>query len=786
MTSLLLGLRFALTGNRARLIVTSTALAFTVGILLAALGIGPALQAKSQRLDDRSRQTTTQVAAAQPVTLSTDADTYWRGQPLTIRRVTALHGGVVPPGLHQLPVPGEVAVSPSLRDILQGRYSGELTRRVPGRISAVIADPGLAGPRELFAYVGVSAAAQRSGQHVTEQVISYGSHRKKDPVPLQLRTAAALGGLALLLPVLVLVATATRLSAASRDRRLSAVRLVGGTPRQASLVAAGEALAFSAAGVVLGVLGFVALRGTAARLLPLPDGLFAEDLHPSGPVIAAVLLGVPVLAVLTSLLSLRRVVTSPLGVRRDARVRRAGWVRLLPLAVGLLLLVAARARAHDVSRGTTTGSLLLLGGGGLTLVGLAVAGPAVSRLGGLVLGRLGRGVGSSLASQRVAADPGASARVITGSVLVVFSAAWLLAFLPTLRASQGSTADGPARLLPTGTLQGYVSSPAQANALRAVPGVRHLLAIGQVALAPQGYRPGVAPQEGTVMPDPSTQPSGIAVFRCEDLAAVLGRDIGCNGAPAYEVPPSATSAFASSPVRRGVALLVLDSHQEKVVGQLVLPRSLPQVHLTDTELTLVYAYGAFGPVFVTPQALPPAVAGELSASLVITSDGSPSTVERIRDAFPPGVLATTIQEQASSAARVYDGYVRAVVLGLVMAITVGAASLAVSTADSARERRRSTAALIAIGVPLRTLRRAVLLQMAAPMLTNVLLALGAAAAASTLYLDIYAGNGVARTPLPWTGWGLTGLAAVVAVVLATCATLPLVNAAGRPEALRTE
>jgi len=128
------------------------------------------------------------------------------------------------------------------------------------------------------------------------------------------------------------------------------------------------------------------------------------------------------------------------------------------------------------------------------------------------------------------------------------------------------------------------------------------------------------------------------------------------------------------------------------------------VHLTDTEPTLGYAFGAFGPVFVTPQALPPAVAGELSASLVITSDVSPSTVERIRDAFPPGVLATTIQEQASFAARVYDGYVRAVVLGLVMAITVGAASLAVSTADSARERRRSTAALVAIGVLLRTVR----------------------------------------------------------------------------------
>lgn len=179
---------------------------------------------------------------------------------------------------------------------------------------------------------------------------------------------------------------------------------------------------------------------------------------------------------------------------------------------------------------------------------------------------------------------------------------------------------------------------------------------------------------------------------------------------------------------------------------------------------------------------------DLPAQLTITSDGSLATVERIRAALPPTSVysAQTIEEQASQRRYVHDSYTRAVMLGLATAIAVGAASLAVSTADSARERRRSTAAMVAIGVPLPTLRRALLLQMAAPMLTNVLLALGAAAAASTLYLGIYAQDGITRTPLPWMGWSLTGLAAVVAVLLATAATLPLVNAAGRPEALRTE
>ena len=782
MTALLLGVRFALTGNRARLIVTSTALAFTVGILLAALGIGPALQAKSQRLDARSRQTVSQPAADQALTLSTDADTFWRGQPLTIRRVTAVHGGVVPPGLRQLPQPGEVAVSPSLRDILRGSHSEELAHRVPGRISAVIADPGLAGPRELFAYVGVAATARPSTQHVTDQVSSYGSHRKKEPVSLQLRTAAALGGLALLLPVLVLVATATRLSAASRDRRLSAIRLIGATPRQARLVAAGEALAFSAAGVVLGVAGFLSLRGTAARLLPLPDGLFAQDLQPSGRVVVLVLLGVPVLAVLTSLLSLRRVVTSPLGVRRDARVRRAGWARLLPLTGGLLLLVAARLNPREVSGGTHLGAALLLGGGGLTLVGLAVAGPAVSRLGGLVLGRVGRGVGSALASERVAADPGASARVITGSVLVVFSAGWLLAFLPTLQASQGDQGQAAARVLPSSALQGFFRSPSPSDLVRGLPGVRQVLGVGQVALAPPGFRPGTTPVDGTAF-DSGSWPTSLPVVDCRQLAAVLGHDIGCTGATAYAVAPPRSVAFASSTVQRGVSLQVLDDQERRVLGHLTIPASLPQLHLSEVDKASGLVSGT---VLLTPSALPRGLSARLPQQSTIITDGSPASVERVREALPVDAYAMTLREQAASAQRVYDGYVRAVVLGLVMAITVGAASLAVSTADSARERRRSTAALVAIGVPLRTLRRAVLLQMAAPMLTNVLLALGAAAAASTLYLDLYAADGSPRTPLPWLGWALTGLAAVVAVVLATCATLPLVNAAGRPDALRTE
>ena len=46
------------------------------------------------------------------------------------------------------------------------------------------------------------------------------------------RFAFAFGTVALLLPIIIMVGTATRLSAARREERYAAMRLVGATPRQ--------------------------------------------------------------------------------------------------------------------------------------------------------------------------------------------------------------------------------------------------------------------------------------------------------------------------------------------------------------------------------------------------------------------------------------------------------------------------------------------------------------------------------------------------------------------------
>jgi hypothetical protein len=66
--------------------------------------------------------------------------------------------------------------------------------------------------------------------------------------------------LALLTPVLIFIATATRLSAARREQRFAAMRLVGARPRQISVIAAVESTVAAAGGVAAGFGLFFVLR----------------------------------------------------------------------------------------------------------------------------------------------------------------------------------------------------------------------------------------------------------------------------------------------------------------------------------------------------------------------------------------------------------------------------------------------------------------------------------------------------------------------------------------------
>ena len=89
--------------------------------------------------------------------------------------------------------------------------------------------------------------------------------------------------LALLMPVLIFIGTATRLSAARREQRFAAMRLVSATPRQTSVIAAVESAVAAAAGIVIGFGLFFVLRIPLAAIPFTGQSFFPAELSLSLP-----------------------------------------------------------------------------------------------------------------------------------------------------------------------------------------------------------------------------------------------------------------------------------------------------------------------------------------------------------------------------------------------------------------------------------------------------------------------------------------------------------------------
>ena len=155
--------------------------------------------------------------------------------------------------------------------------------------------------------------------------------------------------LAILAPVLIFIATATRLSAARREERFAAMRLAGATRRQVSLLAATESTVAAVLGVAVGFGIFFLLRIPVAGIPFIGEPFFPAELTLSLLDILAVAIGVPVFAAVAARLALRRVHISPLGVARRATPKPPRAWRVLPLLAGLAELGFWTVHGHPAS-----------------------------------------------------------------------------------------------------------------------------------------------------------------------------------------------------------------------------------------------------------------------------------------------------------------------------------------------------------------------------------------------------------------------------------------------------
>jgi hypothetical protein len=747
------GLHLTFRGGReavARLVVTTVAVALGVGLLLATLASVHAVDAQNARnawMNSGTPEATAPDAVPSPDPLwGTLATDHYAGRSL-IRVDVAATGpdSPVPPGMPRLPGPGEYYASPAMAALLRSAPPEELADRYPGELIGTLGDAALPSPNSLIVVVGRSAE-DLSHAAGAVQVTSIATRSPGDCPTCRVGTNTngidlllGVTAVALLFPVLVFIGTAARLSAVRREQRFAAMRLVGATPRQVTVVAAVEATVAAVAGTVLGFAVFTALR-TPLSTVPLAgEQFFRSDLALTWVDVVAVAIGVPVAACIAAQLAIRRVRISPLGVSRRTTPRPPRVYRLIPLAAGVAELIWFLDRRPA----TTNGQLwAYLGGIFVIMLGLVIAGPWLTMVAARALALASNRPPGLLAARRLADDPRSGFRAVSGLTLALFVASTAVAVMTTLTAERGApTGDVAAtRTLVEDFTRGRTWTGDQPKPIDALPAalVADLSSI-------DGVRGSLAMHTNPIGAEVRFAHFMLtgALVSCQELAALpdLGR---C--APGAEV---------------AAVIPWLDAEQTSVDDTVWPTAALSADELADIPVQ----------------------------SLGVSTDGTRAAIERARTAlataFPDRATPSTVAENRADAdiARQLAGFQRLALVVTIGSLCIAGCSLAVSVVAGLNDRKRPFSLLRLAGVPLAALRRSMALETAVPLLSVAVVAVGMGFAAAALFL--HSQMGYALHP-PGAGFWITvgvGLAASLAVV---ASTMPLLRRLTGPETARNE
>ena len=421
-----LGFRLAVAGGKeaiTRLALIAVAVAIGVGLLLTTLGSLNAFEAQNERYAwletgypgaEQPAGAASSDASVDPLWWLLRAD-YFQGE--LIGRVDVAATGPdspIPPGIPALPGPGEFYASPELTKLLAATPAAQLGDRYPGTQVGIIGADALPGPDTPIIIIGrdVADLSEHDGaDQVTQISTTPPSDCSGECAPVGtnangMTMVLSVVAAALLFPVLVFIGAATRLSAARREQRFAAMRLVGATPRQIATIATVESTVATIAGTIVGFGVFYALRPAIAAIPFSGERFFTSDLSLSPANVLLVAIGIPAAAALAARIALRRVNVSPLGVTRRVTPRPPRARRLLPLIAGVAWL-GYLAYFSDIadSRNTTNQAYAYLLGVFLIMIGLIAAGPWLTMVGSRHTARHAKHPAGLIAARRLGDNP---------------------------------------------------------------------------------------------------------------------------------------------------------------------------------------------------------------------------------------------------------------------------------------------------------------------------------------------------------------------------------------------
>ncbi|MEV7287204.1 FtsX-like permease family protein [Streptomyces sp. NPDC093252] len=763
---LAMGARFAFSGRGGiiRAGLTAVGVGLGVALLLLTTAIPNALTERHARGEARDDYTfvTVPPPRTDATLLVADADTTFRADDIRGRKLQPEGAKAVPPpGVAEFPAPGTMVVSPALKELLESSEGALLRERLPDRIVGTIAEPGLIGSHDLVFYQGAEGLERSLGTD-SRRIDGFGRDSQTEPWDPVLLLLILVVVVVLLMPVAVFVAAAERFGSDGRDRRLAALRLVGSDSRMTRRVAAGEALAGSLLGLLVGTGFFLVARQAAGSAELFDLSVFPSYLNPSPLLVAVVALLVPAAAVAVTLFALRGVVIEPLGVVRTARPRRRRlwWRLLLPLA-GLAMLYPMLGQGSD---GGEFNQYLVTGGVVLLLVGVTALLPwIVERF----VGRLGGGpVAWQLAVRRLQLSSGTAARTVNGIAVAVAGAIAL-------------------QMLFTGVEDDYtrstgrdVSSVEMQVALRDGTGPERAV---EALAATEGVRTARGYSDGYIA-DRARNPelgSSVTVADCALLREVAKLP-SCTDGDVFVVPDAAYDPDTGALAEQGRTVWFDASYDDQPGDEV--PWKLPALKRAEASDTLTGS--EWGGVLVTPKALPAELRPQFTGQVYLTFDRTvPDAYDLARNAVAAvDPLARTMMWVAEERVQRFETIRTGLFVGAAAVLMLIGASLLVSQLEQLRERKKLLSVLVAFGTRRGTLTLSVLWQTAIPIIVGLILANAVGLTLGAILLRM-SDTGVG---VDWVSvLTMTGIGAGV-VLAVTALSLPPLLRLMRPDGLRTE
>jgi hypothetical protein len=766
------GLRLTFRAGReaaTRLVITTAAVALGVGLLLITLAGINAVNTQNARYawlntngaapppgGRGSAAASPGASASDPLWWLIRADDF-HGQVIGRVDVAATGpGSPVPPGIPRLPGPGQFYASPVLGRLLRSTPAGELGDRFPGHEIGTIGPAALPAPDSLIIVIGRTVGElSRAPGAVRVTSIQATAPSSCDGADCRVRAGIKANGidlilsvvaLALIFPVLIFIAAATRLSAARREQRFAAMRLAGATSRQVSVISAVESTVAAAIGTAIGFGLFFLLRPPMAAIPFTGAPFFTSDLSLSPANILLVAVGVPAAAAAAARLALRRVHISPLGVSRRVTPRAPRAWRVIPLLAG----VAELACFVGIGRPATTAGQIAayLPGFLLVMAGLIIVGPWLTMAGARIMARCTSRPATLIAARRLADNPQAAYRAISGLVLALFVTSVAVGAITTIVANRGPARVGAAA---SDLLVDQLSAPdfeatatakvpasgAVLAALRSIRGIRGVVVIHTNPLGAEipSAKAGMGPSFGPV-------PAGLVSCAQFSRTPALGR-----------CPAGAATAAIPSQL-------------------------LPVFYFGSTPASIVWNAAAISPQRL--RRLP-------AQAIVVGTNGSAAAVEQARTvlerAYPNLSFPNTLAEMGAGDDQTLAGERQLANVVILVSLPIAGCALAVSVVAGLSERKRPFSLLRLTGAPLGTLRRVVALESGVPLLVTAVVSIVMGFLATELFLRSQLSYSLRP---PGVAYYLTVLVGLIASLGIIASTMPLLSRITGPETARNE